>query len=80
VRAAAWLLVVVAADCLIAAGTVVAASVREPAIVIVCEVGGVGRIKDEGLLGSGASCVGHDRKGGTFTAASISVYDDGFGP
>jgi hypothetical protein len=58
----------------------VRAAIREPAIVIVCEVGGVGRIKDEGLLGSGSSCVGHDRKGGKFTAASISVYDDGFGP
>jgi hypothetical protein len=66
-----------------AAGTALAsgrAAIREAGVVIVCQGGGVGRVPDEGLLGSASSCVGHDRKGGTFSAASISIYDDGFGP
>lgn len=51
-----------------------------PGVVIVCEKGGVVKNPDDGLLSSASSCVLHDRQGGTATAESISVYDNGIGP
>jgi hypothetical protein len=47
-----------------------------PGVVVLCEKGGVGRTEGEGNIGSGFSCIGHDSKGGFFSAAAISIYDD----
>jgi hypothetical protein len=46
----------------------------EPAVVIVCEKGGI--IRHGFLLVNAGDCVGHDKYGGTFSAESLAVYED----
>jgi hypothetical protein len=60
------------------AGDVVARTSAQPALVIVCETGGVG--SDISHIASGANCVLHDRYGSATSAGAISVYDDSTGP
>lgn len=51
---------------------------KKPGVVILCEMGGVGRLGDDiSALGAGFKCVGHDAQGGAFSADSIAIYDNG---
>lgn len=48
---------------------------KSPAIVIVCEIGGLYTNPDEARLADGYNCVLHD-KNHVRSAASIAVYDN----